>query len=193
MQKNLTLLIILTISSIFLTISTLFSQTVQLPTGYGNATWGTSIDGVKSAILGRLVFSDDETIIISRDGNLEYTYGFFYTDPQKVERPANAQEAPNSILYYVAIRFPYIPIDQVRAKFEAQYGAITIDNVSKNRGVIGWLTDETLALVYIDEYEDKQYAARITYVSRNIIKQVNEYVSNVFNQTEIDVMKGLTP
>jgi hypothetical protein len=180
-----------------LMISPLFSQqTPKLPEGYGNARWGTSMDTVKSAIIGRLAYSDDEKVIISKDDNLEYTYGFFYTDPQKaaVENPNNNnQNTPNSILYYVSVKFPYLPIDQVKSKLEAQYGTVTIDNVNKNKGAIGWLGDKTLTLICVDEYEKKQYVSRITYVSRDIIKQINDYENSVFNKTEIEVIRKLNP
>ena len=197
----------LTLLFTILAVSILFSQeqtgsTANLPQGYGDARWGTTMDEVRSAIIGRLVFIDDERIIISRDGDIEYTYGFFYAEPQIVtlmnpEIAANinpaSEESNNSTLFYVSVKFPFLPIDQVRTKFEAQYGAVTIDEVNKNRGVVGWLSENTLALIYINEYEDKQYTARITYVSREIVNRLNEYVLTVFNQAELEVMRSLAP
>jgi hypothetical protein len=169
-----------------------------LPEGYGNAKWGTSMDAVKSAIIGKLVYTDDEKVMISKDDNLEYTYGFFYADPQKIPAAdtntnTNNTQTTDGILFYVSVKFPYLPVDQVRTKFEAQYGAITIDNVYKNKGAIGWQGDKTLTLICVDEYEKKQYVARVTYVSTDIIKQVNDYEISVFNKPEIETIRKLNP
>ena len=204
MKKHLAILI--TILAV-LTVSFLFSQETQreaakLPEGYGDAKWGTSMDEVKSAIIGKITYTDDERIIITKDEHIEYRYGFFYKDPQKIAAEApnnepnnnpNNEETPDKILYYVSVRFPYLPVDEVRAKLEAEYGAVTIDNVSKNKGAIGWLGEKTLALIYVNEYENKQYVAKVTYVSTDIIKQVNDYENSVFNKTEIETIRRLAP
>lgn len=57
------------------------SEGSVIPLGYGEAVWGSFLTDVKEKISGRLVFTDDKTIIISKDGDLEYRYGFFYRDP----------------------------------------------------------------------------------------------------------------
>jgi len=200
----------LTIIMIIAAATTLFSQgtpqgtqqgreAAKLPEGYGNARWGAAMDAVKTNIIGKITYTDDEKVIITKDEHIEYTYGFFYMDPQKIAGPEtvnnnpNNQETPSGILYYVSVKFPYLPIEQVRNKLETQYGVVTIDNVSKGRGIIGWSNDKTIAIIYVNEYEGKQYAARVIYVSTETIKQVNDYETSVFNRTEIETIRGLTP
>src|SRR4030043_113088 len=53
----------------------------NIANGYENVTWGVKLSDARDKIKGKLVFTDEKSIIISKDGELEYYYGFFYVDP----------------------------------------------------------------------------------------------------------------
>lgn len=66
----------------------------KLPEGYGNLTWGMYVSEARDKIAGAIVYTDDKRVIVSKDGELEYRYGFFYIDPTLVEEeiPVTAAE-----------------------------------------------------------------------------------------------------
>ena len=64
----------------------------KLPEGYANLTWGTYLSEAKDKISGRLTYTDDKTVIISKENELEYYYGFFYKTPETAEKGAEQPE-----------------------------------------------------------------------------------------------------
>ncbi len=180
----------------------------KLPEGYANLTWGTDLSDAKSKISGRLTYTDDRTVIISKDNELEYYYGFFYKAPETVEKgmeqPAGKDEnkdkgketAPpkdEGKLFYVALNFPYIDKDLVYEKIKAKYGPHTGETIKDNQGAIIWDSEKTVVIMWIDRYGKKPYCRRIIYISKDISKELNDYTSTIFNKTEIDIMKRLNP
>ena len=116
--------------------------------GFGNVKWGSSLNDVKSSIIGKIVFTDEEKILVSRDGDIEYLYGFFFRgietgtlepaeavpmqqNDNTAEKPAEPAaktaesdiKAKDSKLFYVAVKFPYLSKDDVKKKLEEKYGA----------------------------------------------------------------------
>ena len=57
----------------------------KLPVGYGDLTWGMYLSDARAKVAGVLVYTDEKKIIVSKDGDLEYRYGFFYIDPAVAE------------------------------------------------------------------------------------------------------------
>jgi hypothetical protein len=187
------------------------AESTPLPSGYGDAVWGSYLTDVKDKISGRLAYTDDKTIIISRDGDLEYHYGFFYKDPLitgEEARPAsdtentagNADEAAageevkdEGKLFYVSLKFPYLDKDLVYNKIKEKYGLHSSEDIKNNQGAMAWNSDKTVILMWIDRYEDKPYCRRIVYVSKEISAQLNEYHYTIFNKREIELIKQLTP
>ena len=53
----------------------------KIPDGYGNLTWGMYLSDARDKITGILSFTDEKRIIISKDNEVEYYYGFFYKEP----------------------------------------------------------------------------------------------------------------
>ena len=48
----------------------------------GGARWGSSFDEVREVARGKLQFYRKDHYIITKDGEITYTYGFFYEDPE---------------------------------------------------------------------------------------------------------------
>ncbi len=169
-----------------------------IPDGYGSIKWGTPLSKAREAISGKLYYTDDKTVIVSKDDALEYYYGFFYTDPANTEKAVETADAgqeavDEGTLYYVALKFPYLRLNQVREKIESKYGKSSLENIKKNRGAAAWMSDSTIIIMWADEYEGEPFCRRITYLSRETAKKVNTNQERVFNKTEIDILKKLNP
>ena len=182
-----------------------------IPSGYGEAVWGSYLTDVREKISGRLVFTDEKKIIKSKDGDLEYDYGFFYRDPlltgEKIDVSDQAVNASENIddtaaaeetkdegtLFYVSLKFPYLDQNLVYNKIKEKYGIHSSENIKDNQGAIAWDSDKTVILMWVDQYEGKPYCRRIVYVSKEIAAQLNEYHYVIFNKREIELIKQLNP
>jgi hypothetical protein len=211
----------------------------NIPEGYGDIAWGTMLTPARDKIQGKLYFSDEKSVIISRDGELEYLYGFLYMDPAKIPReiknetenkkdrenntpgvvtPADGNPSTNppvapavtptepvkeekkageprdeGKLFYVALKFPYLAMKDVQKKLTEKYGPSTSENLSDFQGAMAWSSEKTIIIMWVDRYEKKPYCRRITYISREISRELNEYVSRVFNKTELEIIRKLNP
>jgi hypothetical protein len=176
-------------------------QSPTIPEGYGTATWASQLSAVRPAIKGKLVFTDEKSVIVSRDGELKYTYGFFYVDPEKHIQGTTGQSstAPadehkdEGKLFFVILSFPYLTMQDVKKKYEETYGAPTIENIEKNQGAIAWDDDKSIIVIWVDDYEGKAYSRRVSYVSKTVAREVNDYTYTMFNRTELEVIKTLMP
>lgn len=182
----------------------------KLPEGYANLTWGTYLSEAKDKISGRLTYTDDKTVIISKDNELEYYYGFFYKEPEPAEKvteePAGTTDTTGTKkpdettppkdegkLFYVALNFPYLDKDAVYEKIKKKYGVHTGETIKDNQGAIAWDSEKTVVLMWVDRYGKKPYCRRIIYISKDISKELNDYTNTIFNKTEIELMKKLNP
>jgi hypothetical protein len=185
----------------------------SIPNGYENITWGMKLSETKDKIKGKLVFTDDKKIIISKDGDLEYGYGFFYIDPAieaafkaKKETDAGKKETgtgdadknapqPSKVdegsLFYVSLKFPYLAMDDVRKKIEAKYGASTNENLNNMQGAIAWNGTTTIVIMWVDRYENRPFCRRITYVDKRITRELSDYQYSVFNRAELALLRQL--
>jgi len=177
-----------------------FSQdkkgSAALPGGYGSLTWGTLLSQARKNITGKLIYTDEKSIIISRDRELEYRYGFFYTETAAAGtgKKDDTSKAPEEgKLFYVALSFPYLSMDDVKKKLQEKYGEPTNENITDNQGALAWVSDTTIIVIWVDRYEKKAYSRRITYLSRKIARELNKYQENVFNATELELIKQLKP
>ena len=175
----------------------------SIPAGYGSVTWGTLLSKARKDITGKLAFTDERTQIISRDGHLEYHYGFFYVDPAVVsaetadtakdKKDKNEGIADEGTLFFVSLKFPYLSMKEVRKKLEDRFGPSTNENIVKNQGAIAWDSEKTLVVMWIDRYRNNPYCRRITYLSKDTVKQLNEYTGRMFSKVELDLIKKLNP
>lgn len=166
-------------------------STQQLPAGFGKVKWGDLVSASKKQILGKLVYTDDKKLIISKDGNIEYRYGFFLPDPALAKMAKGA--AAEGKLFFVTVRFPYLSLEDVQKKVEDKYGPPTVVSVSKNKGAVLWDAEKTTIILWVDEYEKKPYSMKITYLGKDIAKEINEYQKKVFNKNELEVIEKMTP
>lgn len=215
---------IFVIIAILFTSSLIYSQ--GKIDGFGNIKWSSSINDVKGNVVGKIVFTDEKKVVISKDGDIEYLYGFFYkgteteesdapkvavkveTPGSKANEPAKANELPKTLepvkskesevkptdskLFYVSVKFPYLTKDQVKKKIEEKYGPATGEDLKDNKGAIIWNSDTTTVIMWVDNYNKKPYCMKINYLSKNVIKEVNEYQRIIFNTREIEVLKRLS-
>ncbi|MCU0847644.1 MAG: hypothetical protein MUD12_07125 [Spirochaetes bacterium] len=181
----------------------------SIPDGYGSLKWGTTVSAARGGISGKIVDTDEKSRIVSRDGELEYLYGFFYVDPaveaaikgesrpeadkDKKTPDSSGQKADEGKLFYVALKFPYLAMEEVRKKLQDKYGPWTSDNLADSQGAIAWNGDKTIIVMWVDRYEKKPYCRRIVYVSKDIVKELNEYQNKVFNKTEQELIRKLNP
>jgi len=179
------------------------SSAEKIPDGYGDITWGMYISDARDKISGVLTYSDEKTVIISKDNELEYHYGFFYkepttdairTDPNPSDNQTeNTQEKDEGKLFYVSMNFPYLGKDQVYDKIQNKYGKHTSENIKDNKGAIAWSSDNTIIIMWVDQYERKPFCRRIIYISKKMSLELNEYVHGILNKTEIDLIKRMNP
>ena len=182
-------------------------KTTALPLGYGSLTWGMYLSDGKDKIAGRLTYTDEKTIIVSSDGELEYYYGFFYPDPELTAdkitgttaadtdtgTPAKDTPKDEGRLFYVSLKFPYLDKDQVYEKIKARYGDHTSENIKNDQGAIAWDSEKTIVMMWIDRYEKKPFCRRIIYISKDIAKELNQYNTKIFHKAEMELIKKLNP
>jgi hypothetical protein len=168
-----------------------------IPDGYGELTWGTALKDARDKIKGKIYFTDDEKVIQTKDGNLSYHYGFLHLDmtllPKTDDKEPQKVEEANGKLFYVALKFPYLAYEDVKKKITERYGESTFDNVKKNHGYVTWVSEKTILILWVDQYEKKPFCRRITYISKDIVKELNDYVEKIFTKPEIEVLQKLTP
>ena len=204
------------------------SKTEKIPDGYGSLTWGMYLSDAKNQITGVLTYTDEKKVIISKDGELQYYYGFFYKEPVQEKKdmfPAEAkdkkaaeatelkkeetvpgkeapvkeekkepvQEKDEGRLFYVSINFPYLDKDKIYDKIRARYGKHTGENIKDNQGAIAWDSDNTIVIMWIDQYEKKPFCRKIIYISKKISKELNEYTYSILNKTELELYKKMNP
>lgn len=168
--------------------------------GYEGLTWGIRLTAARDKIKGKLYFTDEKTLVLSRDGELDYHYGFFYQDPAmekadtaEAAKKEGTEKSDEGKLFYVALKFPYLSMDEVRKKIEEKYGPATTENMNKNQGAIAWNGEKTIVIMWVDRYENKPFCRRITYVSKEITRELNDYQIKVFNRVELELIRKLNP
>ncbi len=169
--------------------------------GYGNLSWGTVISDARDKTAGTLVFTDEKKVILTKDGHIKYYYGFFYKDPElepeKKEadggKTDTAEKPASGKLYYISVTFPYLSMESVKEKIVKKYGPETSENMKNNRGAVIWDSEKTIIIMWIDAYEKKPFCRRISYISKEIAKEAGSYQESVFNKTEQEIIKKLTP
>ncbi len=187
--------------------------TGSIPTGFGNLQWGASLSESKEKVLGKITFIDEKRVIMTRDGNIEYVYGFFHPDPalisekqgKEAARPADAKQkvqaqeqapaaqAGEPKLYYVMIKFPYLTMDDVRNKIQERYGAPNGESIKNNQGALIWDSQKTTIIMWVDSFEKKPFSRKITYIGKDLAREVNEYQKQIFNKNEIEILRTLNP
>ena len=170
----------------------------KIPDGYGEVTWEMYLSDARDKISGVLTYSDEKTVIRSKDNEMEYHYGFFYKEPTVTDTTPNnttenSQEKDEGKLFYVAMNFPYLARDQVYDKIQKKYGKHTSENVKDNKGAIAWNSENTVIIMWVDQYERKPFCRRIIYVSKKVASELNEYTISILNKTEIDLIKRMNP
>lgn len=182
----------------------------SLPGGFGEVQWGMSIDDVKSKVIGKITYIDEKRVIMSKENNIEYTYGFFHTDPS-IAGPAAAQQDKNAAgkdankkspqpaatqhpkLYFVLVKFPYLAMEDVKKKITDKYGPHTGENINDNQGALIWDSKKTAIMMWVDRYEKLPFCRKITYLGKELAKDVNEYQKKIFSKTEIEILRNLNP
>jgi hypothetical protein len=194
--------ILFSVSVAFTQVNQSGSNIEKIPDGYGNLTWEMYLSDARDKISGVLSYSDEKTVIISKDNELEYHYGFFYkepvadkikTDPNPGNEQTKTQEKDEGKLFYVSMNFPYLGKDQVYDRIQKKYGKHTSENIKDNKGAIAWNSEKTIIIMWVDQYERKPYCRRIIYVSKKVSAELNEYTQTIFNKTEIELIKNMNP
>ena len=153
----------------------------KIPDGYGNLKWGISLNDAKKGLIGKIQYTDEKKIIITKDNDLEYYYGFFYDEKKK----------PQEKLFYVALKFPYLSLEEVKNTIKEKYGTETRENLIDQQGAIIWDSEKTIIIMWVDRYEKKPFSRRITYIAKDIALQLNEQQKNVFNKIENKIIEQL--
>ncbi len=169
----------------------------NLPVGFGDIQWGTPIKEAKNKVIGKIVYTDDKRKVISKEGDIEYQYGFFFIDPAFSEQvssntPEEAGTSAEASLFYVSIRFSYLAKDDVLKKIQDKYGAPSGEDLVRNQGAIIWNSENTSIIMWVDSYEGKPFCKKINYISKEIAAKINEYQRKVFSAKEIEILKKLS-
>lgn len=183
MKKSfITLTILLTVinSSIFSQVSNKkdnVRMNMKDVSGYGDVKWGARFSDAKERVIGKIVYHDDKKVIITRDEEIEYRYGFFFMDTsisspeeEKSEKETTkpVESSLEAILFYVSIQFPYLTMVDVRKKIEEKYGQPTGETVKDSQGAIIWDFDKTAIIMWLDRYENNPFCRKINYVSKEL-------------------------
>jgi hypothetical protein len=199
------------------------NETARAP---GQVEWGSAFNTVRENIKGELKYYNENKIIVSQEGEITYSYGFFFADPEMIgeestdtatqpaqqgqpaqgnqgadqnpaanpNQQAQAQPQANDPQFsYVIMQFPYLSMDEIKAKYVEKYGEPSSQLIENNSGVIIWESEETLIAMWIDEYEDQPYCRKINYLSKEFTEKLADYNFKIFNQKEIDTLNRLDP
>lgn len=194
MKKHLFVILILIPAAIF--------AQKSLPNGYGNLNWSTNISSAKESVKGKIIFTDDKKVIISREGELWYHYGFFYKGPvsseknqedaiEYEEKEEKGEKVDEGKLFYIALNFPMISLRAIFKKYKDKYGDPSSKNIKKNRGAIAWDSDKTIIILWVDSYEGRAYCGRVVYLSKEISKELRDYINSKFNKVELELIDNL--
>ncbi len=177
----------------------------NIPAGYGELKWGARLNDAKSGVMGKMVYTDEKRKISTKEGDIEYLYGFFYVDPviggqaepasgavAADKQTAGEGEGGESSLFYVSVRFPYLTRAEVQKKIEEKYGAPTGEDIVKNQGAVIWDSEKTIIIMWVDNYEKASFCRKINYIGKEIAAKINDYQKKVFNQAEIEILKRLS-
>jgi hypothetical protein len=176
------------------------AQTKAPVAGFGGVNWGVSMTEAKKGLKGKIVFEDGKKLIVTRDGEITYRYGFFSKETVKPEegaasssKQAQSQPAAEPKFFYAVSEFPYLLLPKLKEKMVAQYGEPTGDNVKKNQGAVMWDSGSGVVIVWVDAYEKKPFCRKISYISKDIAKELNTYQEELFSKKEMEVLKSLVP
>jgi len=178
--------------------------TESIPDGFKDLGWGTKITDAKDKVIGKIIFSNEKDTIISKDGEIEYKYGFFNIEPTismniKAEDLNNAKKDKSYAdinktgLFYVSVHFPSLVMQKVKEKIENKYGTPSGERLENNQGLIYWDSEKTTILLWVDRYKKKSFSRKINYIGKEISKEINAYKNIIFNKTEIEILKRLSP
>jgi hypothetical protein len=157
--------------------------------GYSKAKWGSAMAAVKNDLMGKISYTDDKRLIQTRDGDITYSYGFFYKEkPGKDNKPEQETR-----LFYVNVQFPYLSMKDVAKKLEDQYGAPTGDSVKDNAGYMLWEFEKTTIILWVEQYEKKPFTKKITYMSKDLTKELEDYKLELFNAIENKTKETMKP
>ena len=191
--------------SIMIIAASLAAQTKNPITGFAGSTWGMSMADVRKNVKGKIIFDDEKKQIVSRDGEITYRYGFFYKEAaavtaqpagapaQNTAAPAAAAQPSDSKFFYALSEFPYLALDKIKEKMVAQYGEPTGDSIKNAQGALLWDSGKSVAIVWVDSYEKKPFCRKISYISKDIAKELNTYQDEVFSKKEREIIKNLIP
>jgi hypothetical protein len=107
--------------------------------------------------------------------------------PAKDEKKETEQEKDEGRLFYVSINFPYLDKDKIYEKIQKKYGKHSKENIKENQGALAWDSDNTVIIMWIDQYNRKPYCKKIIYISKKISAELNEYTYSILNKTELEV------
>lgn len=177
--------------------------------GYNNLKWGIPIADAKKEVMGMITFTDDKKVISSKDGNIEYRYGFFYKDiptpatatadktgtaaADKTGTATAADKTSNSRLFYVTVSYPYLALEDIRKKIDDQYGVATGESMKDNHGAVLWDFEKTTVILWVDQYEKKPFSRKMTYIGKEITGELNKYYQEIFSSTEIEIINKIKP
>ncbi len=157
--------------------------------GYSKAKWGSAMAAAKNDLTGKIVYTDDKRVIQTRDGDITYSYGFFYK-----EKPGKDNKTEQETrLFYVNVQFPYLSMQDVAKKLEAQYGAPTGDSVKNNSGAMIWEFEKTTIIMWVEQYEKKPFTKKITYMSKELTREISDYALELFNAGEKKTIETMKP
>ena len=167
----------------------LIAQEGEKKEGFKEIAWGTPLSKVKEKVTGKIQFTDDKKQLISSDENIEYYYGFFYKKP--LENTTEPAEADEGLLYYVTVKFPLLRTKDVLKKIEETHGEANKKNIIENKGAIVWDKPKTLIIMWVYNLSGEPFCSRVIYLGKELSEEVNNYKNEIFNKTEIEVLKKL--
>ncbi|MFW5860938.1 MAG: hypothetical protein ACOCWZ_01705 [Spirochaetota bacterium] len=172
---------------------------VSLPNGYGDLSWGSYFSDARDKIKGTIMHHDENNRIVTREGEIKYIYGYFYPDPEVVSGKTESDDTEKTEketparLYYVMIRFPYVFMEDVKKKMVDKYGQPQGESMRDNQGAYIWESDQTTVIMWVDSYNDRPYCRKITYMSKVIARDINEYRKVLFTSKEREILRKLSP
>jgi hypothetical protein len=136
--------------------------------------------------------------ILVKRNNIVYRYNFYKTPYEVVKiknhnLPFDEYDKTDAVLYQVRVILPFIDAKLLEEKLQNAYGKKTKSTVDEKtlRGADIWDLDGGYIFLWYEPYNNKAFARRIDYISKEMSKRILEESNDYFDSKEKEILRDL--
>lgn len=178
-------------------------------TGFSDTPWMTPFSQIKDKFktlattninnekIEILQMERNKYILVKRN-NIVYRYNFYKTPYELVKiknhnLPFDEYDKTDAVLYQVRVILPFIDAKLLEEKLQNAYGKKTKSTVDEKtlRGADIWDLDGGYIFLWYEPYNNKAFARRIDYISKEMSKRILEESNDYFDSKEKELLRDL--